>query len=633
MDQDKHVWIAETTVSETARPRRKNVTPVVYQHNVTRKTRITLVMMGCWGVYFAPYNIARLSALTKEAGYATRSFDFNVDLYTNFKPIGLDKAWDSMNFYWWNDGQYQQRIHDAALPYYEKYLEQIVQSNPTIVGFSIFNTNLMATNWMVREVKKRIPGITVIVGGPTCHDPEFTPIDEIDYFVAGEGEQVFLDFLDKFEQGILPEQRKVGEQYSDNRVDIDSLPFPDYSEFDLSLYTNGTGVSAEISRGCVAKCSFCTETWFWKFRDRQADRILNEVEYQIKNYGINYVWFIDSLVNGNLKELRKFALGVIEKNFNIQWMGYVRCDGRMDADYFIDLKKSGAHYLSFGVESGSQKVLDLMQKKVQVSEIDNNMRDCKAAGITVHVNWIVGFPNEDIDANNQSLVLLWNNRNYMDLISTGMTLGDHRRTDFEYNRDRYNMSDWGDNYWGWWYTKDHSNTKLHRLVRMKLLNIWLDICHNNGCIINTQRREIDSHYTISKVKLINPPDRLEYDNFDHNVIKTDLGNFADTAMNEIWAFLRVMYRAAGGFDFKLRFDYDEDIVAFGDTFMLDRYDATYDFSINDAGEWTADFNFALKDNDPWRMHGDKSFAYHYIGNGSWTEVETTQPNKVIWIQS
>ena len=634
MEQDKHVWSAETMVANTAKPRRKNVNPVIYQHNITRQTRLTLVMMGCWGVYFAPYNLARLSALTKEAGYATRSFDFNVDLYTSFKSNGLDKAWDSINYYWWNDGNYQDRLHDAALPYYAAYLDKIVASNPDVVGFSIYDTNKVPTYWMIRELKKRLPDVLVIAGGPSCHNPEYEPIDEIDYYVVGEGEQILLDLLENIENNKLPDTKKLGSSYSDSRVDIDSLPFPDYSEFDLSLYTNGTGVSAEISRGCVAKCSFCTETWFWKFRDRQANRILDEVEDQIKNYGITYVWFIDSLVNGNLKELRTFARGAIEKQFNISWMGYVRCDGRMDADYFKDLKDSGAHYLSFGVESGSQQVLDLMKKKVLVSEIDANMRDCHNAKITTHVNWIVGFPNEDIKAHNDSLILLWNNRNYMDLISTGMTLGDSRGTDFEFNREQYNMSDWDDKFWGWWYSKDLSNTKAHRLVRMKLLNIWLDVCHNNGTIVNTQRRDIGTHYTLSKVKLDNPVDNITLDDFDFNIIKTDLGNFADTLMNEIWAFLRLMYRVAGGFDFTLRFNREEDLVAFGDVMMVDRYDATYNFSITDDGDWAADFTFALQDNDQWRLpvHPDKSFKYHYVGTGQWTNAQTAPNKKVIWIQ-
>lgn len=631
MDQDKHVWSAETIVAKVAKPRRKNLTPVFYEHNITRKTNLTLVMMGCWGVYFAPYNLARLSALTKKAGYSTKCLDFNVDLYHGFKEYELDKAWDSINYYWWNSGNYEERLHDKALPFYKKFIEQVVETNPTIVGFSLFETNKVPTYWFIKEIKNRLPNVTIIVGGPTCHNPQFEPIDEIDYYVVGEGEQVLLDFLEKFECGESFESKKLGERYGNVRVDIDSLPFPDYSDFDLTLYTNGTGVSAEISRGCVAKCSFCTETWFWKFRDRQADRILDEVEYQIKNYGITYVYFIDSLVNGNLKELRKFAQGAIERKFKISWMGYVRCDGRMNAEYFKDLKASGAHFLSFGVESGSQKVLDLMQKKVDVSEINANLRDCKNAEITVHVNWIVGFPNEDIEANNHSLILLWNNRNYIDLFSTGMTLGDSKGTDFEFNRERYNMSDFDNTFFGWWFTRDWKNTKVHRIIRMKLLNIWLEVCHNNGSIVNGQRREIDTHYKISQIKIDNAIDRLEHDVFDYNIIKTDLGDFADSVMNEIWAFLRIMFRVAGSFEFELEFNYDKDLAAFGDMIMVDRYQANYKFLIDDKGNWNADFEIDFIDNDLQSQHEKKSFKHHYVSTGHWGNSIPGESKKIVWI--
>jgi hypothetical protein len=96
-----------------------------------------------------------------------------------------------------------------------------------------------------------------------------------------------------------------------------------------------------------------------------------------------------------------------------------------------------------------------------------------------------------------------------------------------------------------------------------------------------------------------------------------------------------MYRVAGGFEITLRFNREEDLVAFGDVMMVDRYDATYNFSITDDGEWNADFVFALQDNDEWRLpiHPDKSFTHHYVGTGQWTNAQTALNKKIIWIQS
>ena len=84
------------------------------------------------------------------------------------------------------------------------------------------------------------------------------------------------------------------------------------------------------------------------------------------------MWFIDSLINGNVKELRAFALALTAKNIKMRWTGYARCDGRMDDAYFKDIAEGGCIMLNFGCESGSQKVLDDMAKGVTIKEMEDN---------------------------------------------------------------------------------------------------------------------------------------------------------------------------------------------------------------------------------------------------------------------
>ena len=634
---DKHSWIAENVVAKmpATKPRKKNLQNIQYQ-TVTRNTRLVLAIMGCWGVYFPPYNLARLSALTREAGYHTDVFDFNVDLYTDLKPVGLDRAWDSNNYYWWMADGYGKYLESACLPFLNQYIDKIVATNPDIVGFSIYDTNVVPTTYVIKELKLRLPNITIIMGGPTCHQPNFVPCDEVDHWIAGEGEQTLIDFLENVENKVPVTERKLGGTYGSVRIDIDSLPFPDYTDYDLGKYTMGNGISAELSRGCVAKCSFCTETWFWKYRDRHAHDVLDEIEHQVKNYDINFIWFIDSLTNGNLKGLREFAVGIKQRGLNIQWMGYARCDGRMDLAYFQDLKDSGCAHLSFGLESGSQKVLELMKKQVTVDEMDSNLRDAKLVGIETHANWIIGFPNEDIEAATHSLNLLWNHRNNIDYISPGMTFGDQDQTDFEFNRDKYNISDNKKPYLGWWYTLDWSNTKLHRLIRLKLTNIWLEVCKTHGTIANGQYRPtIHNHYALV-YDITNFQDRLEYEEFDYNIVTTGLGTFADTVVNEIWSFLRLMYRVTGAFEMTIRFNKELDTKEFG-ILSVDDYSAEHSFSIDHEGNWRADFNNRFVQNDPFWKDDDKSFTHSWQGTGKWAQsikspvVHRADPGKVFWI--
>lgn len=626
--QDKHTWLAENILPKTLeKPKRKNLASVEYT-NVTRKTKFVLCILGCWGVYFPPYNIARLSALTRGAGYSTKVFDFNVESYHALKPHKLDKAWDSTNFHWWHGNDYYTRIHEKYEPLMRSFIDRILAEKPDVLGLSIYDTNVMPSEWLITEIKKIRPDLKIIIGGPNCHESGYNPCAAVDHYVAGEGEQILLDYLENVENGIPVTERKLGSTYAMSRIDIDSLPFPDYTDYDLSLYTSTYGISAEISRGCVAKCSFCKETWFWKYRDRNSIRILDEIETQYKQYGVNFIWFIDSLTNGNLKELREFCKGVVERGLDIKWMGYARCDGRMDIEYYQDLKASGCVNLSYGIESGSQKVLDLMRKAIKIEEVNENLINAAKVGIFSHANWIIGAPGEDIQAMGHSMNLVWNHRNRIGGISPGATLGDSKQTDYEFNRDRYSMSPWDKLFLHKWWSLNWTNTKIHRFIRLKLFNIWLVICKDYGTIDNNQYREnIKDYYTLTFDDDSHVIDSVPYEEFDHGIMKPEFNEFADTVVNEIWGFARMLWRAKGGFELTVNFVSEDDIRDFGAD-LADNYDASHYIKIDSEGNFHAKHTYTFKHNGEWWMKGSKGFEYTWEGTGKWNDTEVEYINVI-----
>lgn len=619
---DKHVWLAENILpkNDGTAPRKKNLQSVTFE-NVTRKTRLTLCILGCWGIYFPPYNLARLSGLTRAAGFKTIVYDFNVDSYHRLKQFNLDDAWDANNHYHWFEEDYFNRLHSALEPILKEYIDKILADDSDIIGFSLYDTNVVPTEWLIKEIKKIKPNVKIIVGGPNCQMPEYNPCKEIDHYVIGEGEQVLIDFLEKFENNEPILDRKLGSAYSDTRIDIDSLPLPDYSDYDFSKYTSSYGISAELSRGCVAKCSFCRETWFWKYRNRTSVSILDEVEDQYKKYGISFIWFIDSLVNGNLKELREFVKGVVARGLDIKWMGYSRCDGRMDLEYFQDLKAGGCVNLSFGVESGSQHVLDMMRKKVKLKEINENLINSKKVGIYNHVNWIVGAPGETIQAMAHSLNLIWNHRKNIDGISPGATLGDSALTDYEFNRDRYDMSPTDQLFLGKWWSLDWTNTKLHRFIRLKYFNLWLFLCSDKkyGVVNNNQNRPLmQNDYELVFGDDVFLVDQLEYEEWDHMVIKPNLGVFADTVVNEMFGVLRMLWRAKGAYRINFSFDKTKDKTEFGE-YISDDFDANIVFQIDQNGIWTSKQEYKFHHEGEWWLKGTKSFHCKWEGHGKWYE--------------
>ena len=616
---DKHVFLANAVLPQKKpfKPK-KNVNPIIYNVD-PRNTKLTFCIMPSWGVFFPPYNLARLTSLTRQAGYDTTVFDFNVDGY---HEMGIPEAWDSHHFFWWTN-EYDQKVRPQLEAVIDNWVSKIIESKPDVLGFSVYDTNFKCTHLITKLIKEKLPNITIVYGGPQCHNPEYVPPEYVSHWVVGEGEQILIDLLEKIERKQIGIPRRLGETFSVSRVDIDSLPFPDYAEYDLSKYRSTFGISAELSRGCVAKCSFCKETWFWKYRDRHSARILDELEEQTTKYGINFVWFIDSLTNGNLKNLREFVDGVVERKMNIRWMGYARCDKRMDDDYFKALKAGGCVNLSFGIESGSQKVLDIMRKNIDLEDINQNLIHSKKYGIDAHANWIVGAQGEDIQAMAHSMNLVWNNRNRIFAISPGMGMADSKQTDFEFNRERYNMSPWDRLFSGMWWSLDWENTKLHRAIRLKLFYIWLEECEAHGLIKNSQKRpNIKKHYTLSfdDETLIN---EVPYEDFDHNIVKLNLGTFADTVVNEIFGLCRMLWRTRGGFELTTFFEPEIDIEEWGQSITDSGYSAKHWFKIDKEGNFKCTGSHLFKHNGEWWMEGSKSFDSKYYIEGKWDQDSFT----------
>ena len=466
---------------------------------IAKDTRISLVIAPSWGTIFPPYNLSRLTGVLRQHGYSVDVYDVNIESFHYIKQHNKKNFWDSIYYYSWELPAYRDEIEPLIKPVLDKNVQAIVEKDTPVVGFSLYLTNILASMYMIKEIKRLRPATTIVVGGPEAFNSWFDSklleqgLDPtlIDFRITGEGEQLILTLLEDLEKYPKYKIQKVLGGFN-GRLNLDELPFPDYSDYNLSLYDHPDGTSIETSRGCVAKCSFCSETHFWKFRWTQADRTIAEMKHMINKYGITRFWFVDSLANGNFKEFQKLVNLILSEKLSIHWNSYARNDGRMDLEMFTKIRDSGCTTLSFGVESGSQKVLDDMQKKVKIWEIENNLRDGKQLNMKNHINWLVGFPTEHLNEFLHSLQLLYNTRKDMYVISPGFTCGDAPFSSMNLEWKKYDLA-WikqaGDNkFLSNWWTNGYKNTILHRFIRLKLTNIWLKLITTqaDGTVINAQ---------------------------------------------------------------------------------------------------------------------------------------------------
>ena len=592
---DRHVAMMQAIAPYSKSSISKNLTPLEIVP-ATKKSKVMLILMPEWNTYFPPFNLARLSAIARRSGYSTKALDLNVKAHNYFHsfetpPIDFD-PWDPGRFFQWQS-YYFEKLHPIFKDFFLSYIDSIVEYNPDLVGFTAYYCNFYPVRWFAEEIKKRLPNVKLAIGGPymqTSHK-EVEVENFFNYGIIGEGEILFLKMLSEVEQGMDYETVQIYSQPEEQRINLNNMPIPDYSDFDFNEYRFPNGILSEFSRGCVAKCTFCDETHFWKYRQRQAVDAIDEIEQLYYSKGTDVVWFIDSLVNGNLNELRAFAKGVIAKGLDIHWTGYARCDGRMDLEYYKDLAASGCTVLNYGCESASNSVLENMDKRVTVAEMEQNFIDGHKVGVAAMTNWVIGYPTETSQDFADSLTFLHRMKNYSIVTiqnATGFVLGPNSIIGQNFNR--FNVANVA--FCNHWITLDYTFGKPHVLTRSKAFSIFLQniLLPNNVGYVNRGDLPIN-HYSI-KYAVENLDLPVDYEKFDYNIIQTNISTWADKLVNEIFVLFRLLWMIRGGYELTLKFDKELDVKEFGD---------------GSAGELTADHYFKIDFEGNWEYKVEMKF--------------------------
>lgn len=242
----------------------------------------------------------------------------------------------------------------------------------------------------VREQWLNIPGTVGLVGG----EVELELGNIVRAMVAGES-------LSKFE-GVWSDDPHKPEAVP--LQDLDSLPFPDFSDFPWSKYPNRI-IPMVTGRGCGwGACTFCSDitgTAGRTFRSRSPENVLEEIGYQTQRFDTELFAFTDPKLNSNRSVWDALLTQMPQRAPNARWLGAVHIDAHrkhgLDAQELRAARAAGLVRMTTGLESGSQRMLDLMKKGTELSASSETIRNATNADISVRVTMILGYPGERAD--------------------------------------------------------------------------------------------------------------------------------------------------------------------------------------------------------------------------------------------
>ena len=277
------------------------------------------------------------------------------------------------------------------------------------------------TQIFYEKLKAKLPNITVIVGGPHVSAlPEQTLRDSqnIDISVIGEGDETIVDILGAL--GRNADLKNVaGIAYRNNGQititgtrlpikDLSVLPLPAFHLLNYTLYrsygwnkwVNGYRAPLGIiftGRGCIGKCNFCAaQTVFGKgIRFFSMQQIKEQLDYLINKWGIRVLYFQDDTFTANRKIVNEICDYIIEKGYNRRLE--IMVSSRADTVHLPTLKKmreASVRWICFGVESGSQEILNRMHKHITIEQIKKAYALSREAGLFIAGNFMLGHLGE-----------------------------------------------------------------------------------------------------------------------------------------------------------------------------------------------------------------------------------------------
>lgn len=305
----------------------------------------------------------------------------------------------------------------------ELTVKRVLELNPEYAGFTCLSAEYYCVSRMIKGLRGAGYRGKIIVGG---HHPTFYPDDfahegsPVDFCVMGEGEATLFELIEglasKRNPGEIPglafhDGKKV--LTAPRRVieDLGILPMPAYSHLDMRFYTEPrtsiirysifSGVDVQTTRGCPCNCTYCGNPTLWeahnynkRFRCRPIPRVLDEIEYLRENYRIDSFFVNDDSFTTSNARVNEFCEGLKKRRLDRLAWGIQTRVNIFTEEMAKAVKDAGCLQAEFGVESGSQRILNLMKKGITTEQVERAFNICRKHKLRTFANFMINTPTE-----------------------------------------------------------------------------------------------------------------------------------------------------------------------------------------------------------------------------------------------
>ena len=298
-------------------------------------------------------------------------------------------------------------------------LEYLRGQAPDVVGVSMFTFNRKRSGELLRWAREACPSAVLLAGGPhPTHLAEevFADNPPLDAIVRGEGEPILLGIVERLTAapgsdlwsrtpGLILRDRETAPQAV--LEDLDAIGTP--AELLEADFLDDIGQLAYLStsRGCPATCNFCNTPDFWgtSIRFRSPAAVLQEIRILRERHGLTYFSFRDDTFTANRARVLEL-MGLLQgSGLHPLW----NCQSRVnlvDEDRLVAMKRAGCEFLQFGVEHGSERVLELLDKGTNMRHARKALSLVRKVGMNLGIYLITGVPGEDWPDVEESLALI-----------------------------------------------------------------------------------------------------------------------------------------------------------------------------------------------------------------------------------